>query len=112
MLEALTLLTTTDAEHVILAIGEDQLPTPLDRYGHYEALAVALCFGKKVLPGSHGTLSFPRREDEPLRPSLPAAFAENPTAFALPLLDALSAGEGATRLALSAADRPFVVDVS
>ncbi|MBW2462221.1 MAG: beta-ketoacyl synthase chain length factor [Deltaproteobacteria bacterium] len=112
VLEALTYLTTTDADHVILAVAEDRLPAPLDRFGEYEALAVAVCFGKEPREGAHGALSFPRRADEARLPTLPPVYAENPTAFALPLLDALVKPGGADGLALSAARRPFAVDVS
>lgn len=111
MLEALTYLATTEAEHIILAVAEDRLPAPLDRFGEYEALAVAFCFGKELTEGAHGAVSFPARAAEPARPTLPEAYAENPTAFALPVLDALTKPEGATSLALSAAERPFVVDI-
>lgn len=111
VLEALTYLTTTDADHVILAVAEDRLPAPLDRFGEYEALAVAFCFGTDAREGAHGTLSFPKRTGEPLRPDLPELYAENPTAFALPVLDALANPEGAEGLALSAAPRPFAIDV-
>jgi len=111
VLEALTLLRTTNSESVILAVAEDQLPMPLDRYGKYEALAVGLCFGKVARDGAHGSVTFPARADEPTRAALPEAYAANPTAHALPLLDALRSG-GVTKLALSAADRPYTVDVS
>jgi hypothetical protein len=112
VLEALTFLMTSDAQSVILAIGEDQLPTPLDRYGRYEALAVGLCFGKTAREGAYGTISFPKRADAPRRPTLPDAYAFNPTAWALPLLDALVSGEAVESLALSAADRPFATTLT
>jgi hypothetical protein len=112
VLEALTLLRTTENDSVILAVAEDELPKPLDRYGRYEALAVGLCFGKTPGDGAHGNLGFPRRASEVVHPRLPEAYAENPTAHALPLLDALASGEPVKGLALSAADRPFAVDVS
>jgi hypothetical protein len=112
VLEALTFLMTSDADSVILAVGEDRLPTPLDRYARYEPLAVGLCFGKTAREGAHGTLSFPKRADAPRRPALLDAYAENPAAWALPLLDALVSGESVEALALSAADRAFATNVA
>ncbi len=111
VLEALSLLRSSDGERVILAVAEDELPTPLDRFGRYAPLAIGLCFAKTPREGAHGTISFPKRASEVLRPTLPDAYAANPTAHALPLLDALASGEPVKALALSAADRPFAIDV-
>jgi hypothetical protein len=112
VLEALALLATTESESVLLAVAEDELPKPLDRYGRYEALAIGLCFGKTPREGAHGSLTFPKRASEVVRPTLAETYAENPTAYALPLLEALASGDSVKGLALSGADRPFAVDVS
>jgi len=100
------------ADEVVLAVSDDALPPPLDRYGSYEGLAVALVLARDAASDrARALLSPPRVAKVQAPPELPAAYAENPAAWALPLLDALQAGK-ATTVPLSGAERPFVVDVS
>lgn len=113
LVEAFGLVESGEHESVILAIAEDELPRPLDRYARYEALAIGLCLGSTD-GAKHGTLALSRGPVDPARalerPTFPARYAENPTVWALPLVDALAKGRPST-LALSDAARPWAAEV-
>lgn len=112
LVEALCVLATTETQDVVLAVGDDRLPIPLERFGRYEGLAVGLCLTREPAARRvRAWLDGPRRLDGPSQVRAPAAFAENPCAWVLPLVDAIA--KGATELVpLSAAERPFGVAVS
>jgi hypothetical protein len=120
LIEAIALVESGEHDSVILAIAEDELPRPLDRYARYDALAIGLCLAR-VAPGTgpsqpprYGTLSLSRGpvSESPsasARP-LPKKYAENPTAWALPVVDALVQKKPGT-YAISGAERPWTVEV-
>jgi hypothetical protein len=112
MLEAVALLRGGAATSVVLAVAEDRLPRPLDRYSDHDALALAFCLDLEPGARAHGTLSLPERvEGSATLPEVPRAeLAKNPTAWGLPLLHALAASEPAT-VALSAGPRPWAMNV-
>lgn len=97
---------------VILAVGDDRLPPPLDRYSSYRGFAAALCLtrepeGRRVLAWLEAPrVSETARADHVLEDDL----RHNPCAWIVPLLDAIDAGE--TRVVPLAEERPMVVTVS
>lgn len=110
LVEAWGLLATGTAE-VLLAVGDDRLPEPLDRFGAYEGLAAALCLVRD--PGMRPVLAWleaPRLGAvERAEVELPEPFAQNPCAWILPILDAVASG--AAREVPLTAERPLVVPV-
>ncbi len=110
LIEAWALL-ASGAPDVILAVGDDRLPVPLERFGRYEGLAAALCLS--VEPGDRPVRAWlepPTRLEARVDPTLPPELADNPCAWVLPLLGALTAPEDVV-VPLSPADRPFAVRV-
>ena len=112
-LEADTLLRTGECNEVVVALGEDRLPTPLDRFSGHDGLAVAFCL-RAVEDGEKGAtvLSHPARYTPvpPASPPTEPRYATNPIAWALPLLSAIEHGRG--RVCLSGSPRPWTVEVS
>jgi hypothetical protein len=97
---------------VILAVGDDRLPPPLDRYGSYRGFAAALCLTRE--PGERRVrawLDAPRHSETARADyALEDDFRENPCAWILPLLDAIDAGD--TRAVPLAAESPMIVTVT
>lgn len=100
------------ATDVILAVGDDRLPPPLDRYGSYEGFAAALCLTRE--PGERPVrawLDAPRPSESARADyALDDDLRENPCAWILPLLDAIAAGD--TRTVPLAEERPMIVTVT
>jgi 3-oxoacyl-(acyl-carrier-protein) synthase len=111
MLEAWALL-HDGTRDLILAVGDDRLPPPLDRYGRYRGFAAALCLTRE--PGERRVrawLDAPRhseaaRADYALEDDL----RENPCAWILPLLEAIDAGDA--RAVPLAEESPMIVTVT
>ena len=111
LLEAWGLL-ADGAHEVILAVGDDRLPPPLDRYGSYRGFAAALCLTCE--PGDRRVLAWldePRASEvERADYALEDDLRENPCAWILPLLDAVASGE--ERPVPLAEARPMFVTVT
>jgi hypothetical protein len=120
MIEALVLLGERGGDAVI-SVADDRLPEPLRRQCAREGLAVGLCLRGEVGEGERvlAVIDELRQDDAEVAPparfagrALPEALAINPAAAALPLLEAVRAGEAEARVPLAfGAARPFSVRV-
>ena len=111
-LEAATVLQTGECDEVVVAVGEDRLPAPLDRFSGHDGLAVGFCLRSSGAGSGLATLSFPARSTirEGTFPTVDRRFQANPVAWALPLLSAITE-QRASNVRLSGASRPWTVDV-
>ena len=125
LIEAFGLL-HAGSEEVVVAVGDEALPRPLDRFYDYRPLAVGFALSRSPRPNARGRIGLPR----PLDPSetgaavsagdeiscMPtgadARLLANPCAAALPLLKAVDQGLSVT-LAITQSGRPnLVLDVN
>lgn len=101
LVEAAGLLASGGASRVLLGVGEDRLPPPLDGASGHGALALGLCLEAEVDPDRRGrrlgALRWaPGDASPPVRPeAVPDRWLGNPTSWGLPLVDALARGQAA-----------------
>ena len=110
LIEAMARLAASPDEVVVLAMGDDRLLPPFDRFGRHEGLAAGLVLTTE--PGEapvRAWLEGPARLDAPPAVDIAPAFADNPCAHAVPLMRAIGASGGV--VPLSGGPRPWSITV-